>query len=126
MYRASPLTYVMNGLVIAGVAGTRVSCSAGEMLRVALPSNGEMMTTTCGEYLGAYARSANGDVVNPGDFGRCLYCPIRDTDALLEGIGMDTRGGWRLIGFVSVYVAFNIVGTFGLYWAIRVRGKKSR
>lgn len=120
MYRASPLTYLSNGIILGGLGNTRITCSSKELLRIdVLPPGFD----TCGDYLGPYARSANGYVENPSATGSCLYCPIADTNSFLGGLGMNTRDPWRNVGFMMVYIVFNVLATFGFYWMARVPRK---
>ncbi|OTB00937.1 hypothetical protein M426DRAFT_266701 [Hypoxylon sp. CI-4A] len=122
MWRASPLTYLSNGLIIGGLGNTRITCSSKDLIPVdTLPPGYD----TCGEYLGPFARSANGYVENPEATSSCLYCPIADTNSFLGGLGMNTESPWRDVGYLVVYVVFNILATFGSYWMSRVPRKKS-
>ncbi|KAI1759918.1 P-loop containing nucleoside triphosphate hydrolase protein [Hypoxylon sp. FL1150] len=86
-YRASPLTYLSNGLILGGLGNTRISCSPKELLRIeVLPAGFD----TCGDYLAEVARSANGYVENPEATGSCSYCPIAEVNSFLGGLGMNT------------------------------------
>ncbi|KAK4152728.1 ABC-2 type transporter-domain-containing protein [Chaetomidium leptoderma] len=120
LYRAVPLTYLMNGMAVAGLVDTRISCSAVEMLRVDLPRGLLDVGTTCGAYLESYVRVAGGYVENPGARAGCQYCPVSETNVILKTFGMRLDGPWRNVGFMVVYVVFNVVAAFALYWLGRV------
>ncbi|KAI1740240.1 putative ABC multidrug transporter [Xylaria scruposa] len=117
MYRVSPQTYLMNGLILAGLAGTEIACSATEALQIdMLPSN----ATSCGSYLEEYVTTHGGYVINPEAVAGCQYCPLSSTNDFLAGLGMQTDHPWRLVGLVVVYIVFNILAAFGFYY-LRVR-----
>ena len=125
MYRAVPLTYLMNGMAVAGLAGTHISCSTVELLRIDLPQAIVDAGTTCGAYLEPYVRAAGGYVANPGALADCQYCPVAETNVVLKTFGMRLDGPWRNVGFMVVYVVFNILAAFAFYWLGRVP-KRSR
>ncbi|KAI0806443.1 putative ABC multidrug transporter [Xylaria sp. FL0064] len=112
MYRVSPQTYLMNGLVLAGLGNTRVTCSPAETVHI---DNLPLGYDTCGEYLEGYARSHNGYTINPTATIDCQYCPISDTNIFLASFGLGTTQPWRYVGLMLVYVVFNVLLTFGLY-----------
>lgn len=123
MYRVSPLTYILEGLAIAGISGTSVACSAVEMLEVILPPN----MGTCEEYLLAYIQTAGGYVANSDDSsGLCQYCPVSDANTVLRVLGMGTekKRAWRNMGFMAAYVVFDILAVFLIYWLARVPRKR--
>lgn len=129
VYRVSPLTYFMNGVAIAGLADTKLTCSATESIPIRMAASspsvaGANGTLTCGEYLGLFAQIAAGYVVNPDTVDEtCLYCPVSDTNLVLGGrlgLGTEMREAWRNVGILAAYVVFNAAVTFALYWTFRV------
>jgi ABC-type multidrug transport system permease subunit len=127
MYRVSPLTYILEGLAIAGISGTTVACSAVEMLEVILPPD----MGTCEEYMAAYIQSAGGYIANGSESsGYCLYCPVSDANMVLQSLGMGTEKmrAWRNLGLMAVYVVFDVLAVFLIYWLARVprKGIRSR
>jgi ABC-type multidrug transport system permease subunit len=127
MYRAVPLSYLMNGMAVAGLVDTHVSCSAVEMLRIDLPGELAEVGTTCGAYLEPYIRMVGGYVVDSGAVGGCEYCPVSETNAILKAFGMRLDGPWRNVGYMVVYVVFNILAAFAFYWLGRVpKGLKKK
>ncbi|KAM4066414.1 ABC-2 type transporter [Hirsutella rhossiliensis] len=120
MNRASPLTYFVDGLAIAGLANAQVTCSAVEMLHIELPSSSKL-SGTCGDYLGPYIRAAGGYLSDPGATRDCQYCRINDANSFLRALDIETDGNpWRNAGFLAVYVVFDAVAVFALYWLVRV------
>ncbi|KAI9874352.1 MAG: hypothetical protein M1830_009844 [Pleopsidium flavum] len=115
MYRVSPLTYLVGGMMSTGLANAEVVCSSIELLTFNSPSG-----QTCGDYLTEYISSAGGRVLNPDTMGQCQFCPLVETNTFLATIGVKFDNRWRDFGLQLVYIAFNICGTFVLYWLVRV------
>jgi ABC-type multidrug transport system permease subunit len=113
----------MNGLVLAGLKNTKVTCSPLEMLHFdSLPPNYD----SCGAYLAEYAISHNGYVINPTAAVDCQYCPISETNVFLRSLGMGTDYPWRYVGLMVVYVLFNVLITFGFYKLARTRWRDQK
>ncbi|KAI1385114.1 ABC-2 type transporter-domain-containing protein [Hypoxylon trugodes] len=122
MYRISPLTYLMEGLTVAGLAQTHIHCSDIETLHIPFPqsvisSSGN--ATTCDDYLQPYVQTFGGYVTNPLNTTECQYCPFLSANTLLESFGMNVGHTWRNAGLLACYVIFNIFATFGIFWATR-------
>ncbi|KAH7324462.1 ABC-2 type transporter-domain-containing protein [Stachybotrys elegans] len=117
VYRASPLTYFVNGIVLGGLANTRIECADVQLLRIEIPSASS--ASTCGEYLGPFMQYAGGRLMNPNDTTRCLYCPFDQTNDVLRQTGMETENAWHNVGYLTVYVIFNTLAIFGIYWLAR-------
>ncbi|KAJ5382386.1 hypothetical protein N7517_000297 [Penicillium concentricum] len=90
MYRVSPATYIVGGIMSNAVANSNVTCADREILHMAPTGN-----LTCGEFLAAYKESAGGLVLNPTAQSMCEYCPLATTNEFLDRfqISYDTR--WR-------------------------------
>lgn len=123
VYRASPLTYLMDGLISAGLANTKITCSAIEMLSLNPPPG---FNGTCDTYLSPFYQSAGGSLSNPDASSNCHYCMFSETNALLEKLGISTSAGWNNIGYLSVFVIFNVLATFFLYWVARTPHKRKQ
>jgi len=83
MWRVSPFTYLLEGLLTTGLAGAPATCAPSELLRM-VPAAGE----SCGAYLSDYISTAGGYLVDPQATGSCEYCPLDSTDQFLSGIGL--------------------------------------
>ncbi|EFQ98073.1 multidrug resistance protein CDR1 [Nannizzia gypsea CBS 118893] len=119
MYRVSPATYLVGGLMSSAVANSGVKCADREILRMAPTGN-----LTCKEFLAPYIEGAGGVVLNPASQGICEYCPLATTNEFLDRfqISYDTR--WRDFALVWVYILANIVAGLGFYWLFKVpRGR---
>ncbi|KAK8044790.1 ABC multidrug transporter [Apiospora rasikravindrae] len=120
VWRVSPLTYLIDGLSLAGLAHVDITCSPVQML-VVNPPNG----TLCRDYFEPYIQVAHGAVLNPEARGNCQYCPITNADSYLYGsLDVGSASPWNNVGYFVVFVAFNIMATFALYWLVRVPKKR--
>ncbi|CAG7561938.1 unnamed protein product [Fusarium equiseti] len=116
MYRVSPMTYLVGGVSVSGLAGDSIVCSNSE-LAIFQPPSGE----SCGSYMQQYIdQGASGALLNPGATNDCSYCPIRDTDQVLARSGMYYQDRWKDWAYGFAYVIFNIVATFLLYALFRL------
>jgi ATP-binding cassette subfamily G (WHITE) protein 2 (PDR) len=119
VYRASPITYFIDGTVVAGLANTKIHCSAIEFLHITPPAS-----TSCAEYMESYITMAGGYIANPNALADCQYCPVQDVNSILKMYGVDVRTRWHSFGYLAVYSVFNILATFAIYWAVRGRTTK--
>jgi ATP-binding cassette subfamily G (WHITE) protein 2 (PDR) len=117
MYRVSPLTYLVSGIISTGLSGRAVVCASNELaIMQPLPN------MTCGEYLAKYAAAAGGQIYNPEATSYCEYCPLSVADQQLAKSWIYYSERWRNYGIGFAYIAFNITATVLLYWFFRVRG----
>ncbi|KAI1323108.1 ABC-2 type transporter-domain-containing protein [Xylariaceae sp. FL0255] len=117
LYRVSPFTYLVSGLITTGVANTNVVCAANELLHFA-PAGG----MTCDKYLAPQIAATGGYLANGSgaSLTECLYCPIGETNAYLASLGVSYGDRWRNFGIIWAYIVFNIFGALFLYWLTRV------
>jgi ABC-type multidrug transport system permease subunit len=118
MYRVSPFTYLVSGMLSVGLANTFVTCADNEYLHFD-PVNG-----TCGEYMEPYRAARGGYVLNEAATSDCSFCPIRDSNTYLATVSADYSDVWRNWGLMWVYIVFNIVAACALYWYVRVPKKR--
>ncbi|KAL4942605.1 hypothetical protein BDV06DRAFT_235334 [Aspergillus oleicola] len=116
MYRVSPLTYLVGGMLSAGLARTPVTCSDIEVVLIQSPPNG----STCGEYLSPFIQVAGGEVYNPSALENCQYCQMTSSDTFLASVNVDYADRWRDFGLMWVFIIFNVGAALGLYWVGRV------
>lgn len=116
MYRVSPLTYLISGIVSTGLGGTRVQCGASEY-SVFPPPTGQ----TCGTYLATFLRTAPGYLEDPNSTTMCQYCPVSSADQFLAGDSIYYGQRWRNFGIVWAYIIFNIFAAVLLYYIFRVK-----
>ncbi|RYO87818.1 hypothetical protein DL764_008812 [Monosporascus ibericus] len=124
MYRASPATYLVGGIMSTAVANMEVTCADYEVLHLVPPSGSSM---SCDEFLGSFAEATGGRVLDPAALDKCEYCLLGTTNDFLAQFELSYDTRWRDFGLVWVYILFNIGATLGLYWAFRVpKGKGSK
>lgn len=133
MWRVSPFTYIVSGMLSVAVANTEVVCAANEYLHFDPPQN-----TTCAQYMDHYINGLKdvpdiGSVPGLGGYLRsdtvssmsnCAYCPIKDTNLFLEAVHANYSDRWRNFGIIFAFIAFNIVAAMFVYWAVRVPKNK--
>ncbi|KAJ5471563.1 hypothetical protein N7530_008920 [Penicillium desertorum] len=122
MYRVSPFTYLVSGMLSTAVSGTDVTCSTDEILTFNPPGS-----QTCYEYLNAYAERTGGSILNPNATSSCSYCSMKSTDTFLAQVDSYYSDAWRNFGIMWAYLVFNIVAALGIYWWARVpKGSKTK
>ncbi|KAF9878804.1 hypothetical protein CkaCkLH20_03704 [Colletotrichum karsti] len=120
MYRVSPLTYLVDGLLSTGLAHNTVECSSLELLQFSPP---QANNVTCGAYMEPYMQLAGGRVYNPNSTDMCQFCPLATTDAFLATTSTAYDKRWRNWGLMWVYIVFNLFAALFLYWLARVPKK---
>ncbi|GKU06352.1 atpase [Fusarium langsethiae] len=125
MYRVSPFTYWLAGIVSTILAGRPIECSEDETSTFNPPSG-----QTCGEYMAAYLTQAPGKLQNPDATQECQYCSLVNADQFLAGSKIYWSERWRNYGLVWAYIAFNIFIAVLSYYIFRVKkwnlGKKKK
>ncbi|KAL0942888.1 multidrug resistance protein cdr1 [Colletotrichum truncatum] len=117
MYRVSPLTYLVDGLLSTGLAHNDVECSQLELLRFNPPQGGNI---TCEAYMEPYMQMAGGRIYNPSSTSMCQFCPLATTDVFLATTSTSYDKRWRNYGLMWVYIIFNLFAALLLYWLARV------
>jgi len=120
MYRVSPFTYWIGGIVSTMLSGRPVVCSSSEVL-VFDPPSGQ----SCGNYLNDFARAAGGQIQNPQDTSSCRYCTLSSGDQFLAGSSIYYTDRWRNFGIIFAFIAFNIFIAVLSYWLFRVANLSS-
>ncbi|WVQ84197.1 hypothetical protein IAT38_006348 [Cryptococcus sp. DSM 104549] len=115
MYRVSPFTYLVEGMLGTALSNTNVVCSATELLSFNAPGG-----QTCGEYMATYAATYGGYLVDESAVGACEFCAIKSTNVFLAQFSISYANKWRDFGFLWVYVIFNCFAAVFIYWLARV------
>ncbi|KAJ4333725.1 hypothetical protein N0V87_007386 [Didymella glomerata] len=115
MYRVSPFTYWISGIVSTMLAGREVTCSSTEV-SIFDPPSGQ----TCGQYLGPYAQAAMGTIQNPDATASCQYCALSNADQFLAGSNIYYSERWRNFGIMFAFISFNVFLALLTYWLFRV------
>ncbi|TKA56336.1 hypothetical protein B0A49_12974, partial [Cryomyces minteri] len=116
MYRVSPLTYWVAGIVSTELHGRTIDCSAAES-SIFNPPAGE----TCQSYLAPYLAIAPGTLQNPTATANCRYCSLSNADQFMAGSNIYWSERWRNFGIMWVYIIFNIFVATVLYYTFRVK-----
>ncbi|KAL5362246.1 ABC-2 type transporter-domain-containing protein [Aspergillus floccosus] len=115
MYRVSPFTYMVQGMMTTAVANTDVVCAANELLHFPPPTG-----QTCGQFLQDYIDAAGGYLQDSNATNICTYCTIGKTNLYLAGVNAFYDQRWRNFGIFIVYIVVNIIGALFMYWLARV------
>jgi len=122
MYRLSPFTYMVSGMLSVGLARATVRCAENEFVLFE-PPNG----STCGQYIQDYRNMVQtGYMEDPQARDNCRWCSIDSTDAFLAQVSSDYSVAWRNFGILWAYVIFNIFAALALYWLIRMPKKTKK
>ncbi|KAF8997054.1 pleiotropic drug resistance ABC transporter [Cyathus striatus] len=117
MYRLSPFTYLIEGLLGYAMGRQEITCSAIEYVSVNPPSG-----LTCGDYLNPYISFAGGYLNNAEATSACQFCSIRTSDQFLNGaFNIYYEHAWRNFGFMFVYIAFNTACIYLFTYLCRIR-----
>lgn len=93
MYRVSPFTYWVGGIVATQLHGKQVVCAPRETSMFNPPAG-----QTCGDYMAAYLQTAPGYLNNPDATTGCEYCSISNADQFLAGSNIYYSQRWRNFG----------------------------
>jgi ATP-binding cassette subfamily G (WHITE) protein 2 (PDR) len=115
MYRVSPFTYLVEGMLGVAVANTNVVCAQNELLHFDPPSG-----STCGQYMQQWISAAGGYLENASANSDCSFCAIQSTNTFLAQFGISYTHRWRSFGIMWAYIVFNIFAAVFFYWLARV------
>lgn len=126
MYRVSPFTYLVSGVLSTGLANTAVVCADYEYLHFNPPQG-----QNCSTFLDPYIKYAGAGYYQDGsatlNSGGCSFCTMSETNQFLTEINVNYDDRWRNFGLMWVYIAFNAAGAVFLYWLARVpKNKKEK
>lgn len=93
MYRVSPFTYMVSGMLSAGLANSQVNCAQNELIHFDPPQG-----QTCGEYMQPWISVAGGKMLNQNATSDCNFCAIQDTNVFLQSISSSYSDLWRNFG----------------------------
>lgn len=122
MYRVSPLTYFIDGVLSTGIANALIKCSDYELLHFTPPSG-----KTCGEYMTPYLEMVGtGYLTDSESTSACSFCPVSYTNDYLSQVSSSYSRRWRNYGIFICYIFINYFGAMFLYWLARVPKKSNR
>lgn len=118
MYRVSPMTYLVDGLLSSALANTGVTCADNEFLNF-----DPMFNSNCFEYMKVHMDKHGGYLLDDNATSNCQFCPISETNQYLKTVGSNYADRWRNFGLIWVYIIFNIGASLLIYWLYRVPKK---
>lgn len=117
MYRVSPFTYLVEGLLGQVIGGQLINCASNELVAINPPSG-----FSCATYMDPFISFAGGYITNPDATSQCLYCPYRTTDEfMLSSFNILYSHHWRNAGIVLGIVVFNVFAIFAFTYIFRIR-----
>ncbi|KAF5387203.1 hypothetical protein D9757_006886 [Collybiopsis confluens] len=117
MYRLSPYTYVIEGLLGQAIGEQSMQCSEIELAKLTPPSG-----QTCSQYMANYISASGGYLTNPDATSDCRFCSTATTDQFLSSnFNILYSHRWRNIGLLCAYIVFNIACVYVLTWFFRIR-----
>lgn len=124
MYRLSPFTYLVEGMLSTAVKDASVTCLSQDYLSFSPPSG-----QTCSQYLASYLNSAGGylEAGTAQSTTNCSLCQLDSTNTFLEQVNINPNNSWRDFGIMWAYIIFNVFAALALYWLLRMpKGKKDK
>ena len=119
MYRVSPFTYLVDGMLSTGLANQKITCSSIELITFN-PRSGQ----TCGEYMAPYLATAPGYLTNESATSNCHFCTADNTNSYLAQLSSTYATRWRNFGILWAFIGFNVAGALFFYWLARVPRKQ--
>jgi ATP-binding cassette subfamily G (WHITE) protein 2 (PDR) len=120
IYRVSPITYFVNTMAAASLAGSDISCSSREVVTITVIDG-----QNCETFLGDYVQKTGARLLNPLANEACEVCPVASTDGLLNTLGIAYSERWRDLAITLCYLVVNVLGAMLLYRIARIR-KRSK
>lgn len=115
MYRVSPFTYLVEGMLGVAIANTNVVCADNELLSFNPPSG-----QTCGQYMSNYIAAAGGYLINEDATIGCSFCSVSKTNVFLAQFDIYYSHKWRDFGLLWIFVIFNAAAAVAIYYVARV------
>ena len=119
MYRLSPFTYLISGMLSTGLANNDIVCSSIEYVKFNPPAN-----RTCLEYMSLYINATGGYLRDESATANCEFCTASKTNTYLTLISSSYSTRWRNFGIMWAYIVFNVFAALGFYWWARVPRKQ--
>jgi len=117
MYRVSPFTYLVGGMLSTAVKDAPVTCLQQDYLNFPPPGG-----QTCESYVKPYLDAAGGYLLNTTaqSTTECSLCQISETNTFLQGVSINPDDAWRNFGLMWVFIVFNVFAACAIYFLARV------
>ncbi|KAK7025542.1 ATP-binding cassette transporter snq2 [Paramarasmius palmivorus] len=117
MYRLTPYTYLIEGLLGQAIGNQNMFCSDVELATI-IPPSGQ----TCGQYMSTWLSNNGGYLVNPNDTSSCQFCSTDTTNAYLaQRFNIFYSHRWRNVGVFAGFIVFNIAAIYFFTFWFRIR-----
>jgi ATP-binding cassette subfamily G (WHITE) protein 2 (SNQ2) len=117
MYRVSPYTYVVEGLLGQAIGRQEITCAPLEYVHLDPPS-GE----SCLQYLDSYISAMGGYLTNPNATASCQFCAYRTSDQFLgTTFNVEYSRHWRDAGIFIGFIIINIVGIYAFTYLFQIK-----
>ncbi|KAG9313738.1 hypothetical protein JVU11DRAFT_6092 [Chiua virens] len=122
MYRVTPFTYLVEGLLGPALEHKLITCSPNELATIEPPSG-----MTCSAYMDPYISFAGGYLTNPNATTDCEFCPFQYTDEFMrQTFNISYENHWRDLSIFVGVTVFNVLFMFlGMYFC-RIRKTQSK
>jgi ATP-binding cassette subfamily G (WHITE) protein 2 (PDR) len=120
MYRLSPFSYLVDGMLSVAVANTNVVCADNEYLLFKSPAG-----QTCGQFMAPWIAQFGG-YLEDSQTSNCQFCQIADTNSFLAAVSSSYSHRWRNFGIMWAFIIFNAFAAVGIYWLARVPKKAKK
>jgi len=117
MYRVSPYTYLIEGVIGQAIEHQEINCAPVEFVIINPPSG-----QSCSQYMDPYISFAGGYLMNPNATSSCQFCAFRTTDQFLtSAFNIQYSHHWRNAGILLSFTALNIVALYAFMYLFRIR-----
>ena len=99
MYRLSPFTYLVEGMLATAVKDAAVTCLDVDFLRFPPPAG-----QSCESFVEPYLSAAGGYLLDGQSTTNCSLCQISETNTFLRSVTINPNNGWRDFGLMWVYI----------------------
>lgn len=117
MYYVNPSTWWIAGVLSALLHNVPVNCSETETAKFTPPPG-----QTCGDYAGAFADVAGGNLLNPNATDVCQFCQLKNGDQYLAQLNISASDKWRDFGIFCAFVVSNYALVYFFIYTVRIRG----
>lgn len=117
MYRVSPYTYLVEGLLGYALGHQPITCSSAELVPITPPAG-----QTCGQYMDPYISLVGGYLADRDATDTCRFCQFQTTDGFLENsFNIFYSHHWRNLGIFAAFIVINVSTFFELFSLERVK-----
>ncbi|KAK7045764.1 ATP-binding cassette transporter snq2 [Paramarasmius palmivorus] len=121
MYRLSPYTYFVEGLLGQAIGNQNIRCSDIELVTITPPSG-----QTCGQYMATWLSGNGGYIVNPNDMSACQFCSTDTTNTYMaQKFNIYYSHRWRDVGISAGFIVFNIAAIYFFTFWFRIQDLES-